>query len=175
MERKNSKFSNVMALIVVIVAFIVLALPGTKWKTVEVTPPPHDSIVVIIDTVSQMSREDTINAMALAFVKQESNFDHKAVSPCGQWVGCLQLSEIMVDEANRILGWDCFNYDDRYDRQGSYAIFRIIQEHKNPKLEIDKAIDLWNPRCGQVYRWAVKKYFEYNLQNYNTLHNYYEI
>jgi hypothetical protein len=170
MERKNSKFSNVMAFIVVAVAFIVLALPGTKWKTVEVTPPPHDTVVV-----ARLSREDTINAMALAFAQQESGFNHKAVSPCGQWVGCLQISEIMVREANRIVGFDCFNYNDRYDRQGSYAIFRIIQEHKNPKLEIDRAIDVWNPGCGSDYRGSVKKYFEYNLQNYNTLHNYYEI
>lgn len=51
MERKNSKSSNVMAFIVVAVAFIVLALPGTKLETVEVTPPPHDTVVVIIDTV----------------------------------------------------------------------------------------------------------------------------
>ena len=177
MERKNSKFSNVMAFIVVAVAFIVLALPGTKWKTVEVTPPPHDTVVVIIDTVdvSMMSREDTINAMALAFAQQESQFNHTAVSPCGQWVGCLQLSKIMVREANRIVGFDCFNYNDRYDRQGSYAIFKIVQEYHNRNLEIDRAIDIWNPGCGRHYRESVKKYFRHNLLNYNTLNNYYEI
>lgn len=177
MERKNSKFSNVMAFIVVAVAFIVLALPGTKWKTVEVTPPPHDTVVVIIDTVdvARLSREDTINAMALAFAQQESQFNHTAVSPCGRWVGCLQLSKIMVREANRIVGFDCFNYDDRYDRQGSYAIFKIVQERHNPNLEIDRAIDVWNPGCGSDYRGSVKKYFRYNLMNYNSLENYYGI
>jgi len=127
------------------------------------------------ETEYVLTREDTINAMALAFAKQESNFNHTAVSPCGRWVGCLQLSEIMVREANRIVGFDCFNYDDRYDRQGSYAIFKIVQERHNPNLEIDRAIDVWNPGCGSDYRGSVKKYFKYNLMNYNTLKNYYEI
>jgi hypothetical protein len=122
-----------------------------------------------------MSREDTINAMALAFALQESNFDHNAVSPCGRWVGCLQLSEIMVREANRIVGFDCFNYDDRYDKQGSYAIFKIVQEHHNPNLEIDAAISIWNSSCKNVYRDSVKKYYEYNLLNYNDIYDYFEI
>lgn len=122
-----------------------------------------------------LTREDTINAMAMAFAQQESQFNHTAVSPCGRWVGCLQLSKIMVQEANRIVGFDCFNYNDRYDRQGSYAIFKIVQERHNPNLEIDRAIDVWNPGCGSDYRGSVKKYFNYNLMNYNTLKNYYGI
>ena len=122
-----------------------------------------------------LTREDTINAMAMAFAQQESQFNHTAVSPCGRWVGCLQLSEIMVREANRIVGFERFNYNDRYDRQGSYAIFKIVQQHHNPNLEIDRAIDVWNSGCGSDYRGSVKKYFKYNLMNYKTLENYYEI
>lgn len=157
----------------IFVAFAALLNVGCSEYT-------KDEKETITDTFPQemeytLSREDTINAMALAFAQQESQFNHTAVSPCGQWVGCLQLSEIMVREANRIVGFDCFNYDDRYDRQGSYAIFKIVQERHNPNLEIDRAIDVWNPGCGSDYRGYVKKYFEYNLQNYNTLHNYYEI
>lgn len=139
-----------------------------------------DKNEMITDTFPQemgytLTREDTINAMALAFVKQESNFNHTAVSPCGQWVGCLQLSEIMVREANRIVGFDCFNYNDRYDRQGSYAIFRIVQQHHNPNLEIDRAIDIWNRHCTAKYRNNVKNYFTHNLQNYSNIENYFEL
>lgn len=177
MEHKNSKFSSVMSLIAIFIALLALVIHRDKWETVEVTPPPHDTVVINLDTVdvARLSREDTINAMALAFAQQESQFNHTAVSPCGRWVGCLQLSEIMVREANRIVGFDCFNYDDRYDRQGSYAIFKIVQEHHNRNLEIDRAIDIWNPGCGRHYRESVKKYFRHNLLNYNTLNNYYEI
>ena len=126
-----------------------------------------------------LTREDTINAMAMAFARQESNFDHTAVSPCGRWVGCLQLSKIMVAEANRIVGFQCFyaddDWDDRYDRQGSYAIFKIVQNYRNPNLDIDRAIDIWNSHCPTTYRENVKKYYQYNLLNYNTIENYFEI
>lgn len=122
-----------------------------------------------IETKHVLSREDTINAMALAFVKQESNFKHDAVSPCGRWVGCLQISKIMVREANRIVGVDCFNYNDRYDRQGSYAIFRIVQQHHNPSYNIDKAVDIWNPGASKTYRNNIKKYFETTLKSKEPL------
>lgn len=142
--------------------------------------PTKDEKETITDTFPQemeykLTREDTINAMALAFVKQESNFNHTVVSPCGQFVGCLQLSEIMVREANRIVGFDCFNYYDRYDRQGSYAIFRIVQQHHNPNLDIDKSIDIWNRFCSDEYRNNVKNYFTHNLQNYSSIENYFEL
>lgn len=155
----------------IFIAFAALLVVGC-------TNPTKDGKETITDTFPQemeyvLTREDTINAMALAFVKQESNFNHAAVSPCGRCVGCLQLSEIMVREANRIVGFDCFCYDDRYDRQGSYAIFKIVQQHHNPNLEIDRAIDIWNRHCPAKYRNNVKKYFYYNLQNYKTIENYF--
>ena len=173
MEHKNKQSNGLMAfsVILALTATIFLALP--RETVVEVKPPQLDTI--IYDSIPQMSREDTINAMALAFAQQESQFNHTAVSPCGKWVGCLQLSEIMVREANRIVGFDCFNYNDRYDRQGSYAIFKIVQQHHNPNLEIDRAIDIWNRYCPLEYRNNVKKYFYCNLLNYNELENYFEL
>lgn len=169
---KTSKILIVCSIIMAVIAaeFLIYDLSSRREK-IDIAPLPE----IFIDSNIRMSREDTINAMALAFAKQESNFDHMAVSPCGRWVGCLQLSKIMVREANRIVGFDCFCYDDRYDRQSSYAIFKIVQQHHNPNLEIDRAIDVWNPGCGSDYRGSVKKYFKYNLMNYNTLKNYYEI
>lgn len=154
--------------------------------TIGCTKPAKDKKQTITDTFPQemeytLSREDTINAMALAFAKQESNFKHDAVSPCGRWVGCLQISKICVAEANRIVGEqiffagsDCY-IDDRLDKQGSYAIFKTIQEHHNPNLDIDKAINIWNKLCTDEYRQKVKKYFEYNLLNYNKLENFFEL
>ena len=157
----------------IFVAFAALLITGCTNYTENRKEATTDTFLQAVEPI--VTREDTINAMALAFAQQESQFNHTAVSPCGRWVGCLQLSEIMVREANRIVGFDCFNYDDRYDRQGSYAIFKIVQQHHNPNLEIDRAIDVWNPGCGSDYRSSVKKYYKYNLMNYNTLKNYYEI
>lgn len=124
------------------------------------------------------SREDTINAMATAFARQETNFNRSAVSPCGRWVGCLQISKICVAEANRIIGDTVFfdgssgYIDDRLDRQGSYAIFKTVQNHHNPGLDIDRAIDVWNKKAGSEYRNNVKSYYAEYL--YNNI-NYFEL
>lgn len=165
MERKNNQSNGLMAFSVILALTAAIFLSIPRQTVVEAEPPQNDTII-IYDSIPQMSREDTINAMAMAFAQQESQFNHTAVSPCGRWVGCLQLSKIMVREANRIVGFDCFNYDDRYDRQTSYAIFKIVQQHNNPNLEIDRAITVWNPGCESDYRDSVKKYFKYNLKNY---------
>lgn len=157
----------------IFVAFAALLTVGCTNSAQNEKGTATDTSPQVMEPV--MTREDTINAMAMAFAKQESGFNHLAVSPCGQWVGCLQLSEIMVREANRIVGFGCFNYDDRYDRQGSYAIFKIVQQHHNKNLDIDRAIDLWNPHCNASYRENVKKYFSENILNYSTLEDYYEI
>lgn len=160
-------------------AFAALLATGCYNRQQELKEAKTDTLP--IETKHVLSREDTINAMALAFVKQESNFKHDAVSPCGRWVGCLQISKICVAEANRIVGEqiffagsDCY-IDDRLDKQGSYAIFKTIQEHHNPNLDIDKAINIWNKLCTDEYRQNVKKYFEYNLLNYNKLENFFEL
>lgn len=179
MKKTNSKVFGLIVIGVIAVLIVAMAAFRTLvalaalriLRGQEGTEVPLQNTTTEIDTV--LSREDTINAMAMAFALQESEFDHTAVSPCGQWVGCLQLSEIMVNEANRLVGFDCFNYSDRFDRQGSYAIFKIVMENRNKNLKIDRAIDLWNPNCPTEYRDNVKKYFLHNLQNYNTLEDYF--
>lgn len=157
----------------IFIAFATLFTIGCGNRTEKGIETKIDAIES--ETEYVLTREDTINAMALAFAQQESGFNYEAVSPCGQWVGCLQISEIMVIEANRIVGFDCFYYEDRYDRQCSYAIFKIVQEYHNNALNIDKAISIWNPNCKNYYRNSVKKYFYYNLKNYNKIQNYFEI
>lgn len=168
-------FKGIMK-VVLILALVIIAWFAVRHgeRTEQPALIPQDS-TVCTDTIEEpvMSREDTINAMAMAFAQQESRFNHTAVSPCGRWVGCLQISEIMVREANRIVGFDCFCYDDRLDRQGSYAIFRIVMLKHNENLEIDRAISVWNKGAGPKYRQNVKNFFEHNLQNYSTLEDYF--
>ena len=125
----------------------------------------------ITDTLPQeiraKERIDTIFAMADAFAMQESRMTEDVVSPCGKYVGCLQISEIMVREANRVLGEELYSYSDRYDAGCSYGMFKAVMEHHNPNLDIEKAINLWNERAPQPYRDNVKKYFYTNLENFS--------
>jgi len=112
-------------------------------------------------------RIDTIFAMADAFAMQESRMIEDAVSPCGKYVGCLQISEIMVREVNRVLGEELYSYNDRYDADCSYGMFKAVMEYHNPNLEIEKAINLWNQHAPQSYRDNVKAYFYANLENFS--------
>lgn len=121
-----------------------------------------DSVCIQALRENHPSTQDTLDAMVYAFAKQESNFNVDAVSPCGRYVGYLQIGEIMIDEVNRIVGAEIFNYDDRYSQSISSEIFMIVMLHHNRNLNIDKAIDIWNPNCPMSYRDNIK----YNYKSY---------
>ena len=127
-----------------------------------------DEKETIVDTFPQetehtLTREDTLTAMFNAFVMQESEGDVLAVSPCGMYVGCIQMSKIMVREANRLIGDSIYSYDDRIDPDCSFGMFMAVMNGRNPNLDIDRAIDLWNVRCPDEYRNNVKAYYHENL------------
>lgn len=121
--------------------------------------PLNDTVTLVIPR-----RYDSIDAMAEAFAIQESRKTESAVSPCGKYVGALQIGKSMVAEANRLCGVDMFwandEWDDRKDWQGSLAIFTVIMDYRNPTLDIDKAVDIWNPNCPIIYRDNVKYYYD---------------
>ena len=137
--------------------------------TVGCGNPAETEKETITDTFTKETRDriDTIFAMADAFAMQESRMTEDAVSPCGKYVGCLQISKIMVREANRVLGEELYSYSDRYDAGCSYGMFKAVMEYHNPNLDIEKAINLWNGHAPQSYRDNVKAYFYSNLENFS--------
>lgn len=131
-----------------------------------------DEKETITDTFPQemeytLTREDTLTAMFNAFCLQESKGNVLAVSPCGQYVGCLQISKIMVREANRLIGDSIYSYDDRLDPDCSFGMFMAVMNCRNPQLDIDRAINLWNERAPQTYRDNIKTYFYTYLENFS--------
>ena len=132
--------------------------------------PTENRKETITDTFSleirAKERIDTIFAMADAFAMQESRMTEDAVSPCGKYAGCLQISEIMVREANRVLGEELYSYNDRYDAGCSYGMFKAVMEYHNPTLNIDKAVDIWNGKATKLYRENVKNYYTTILETW---------
>ena len=116
-------------------------------------------------TVAAPTAADTLWAMAEAFAWVESRGDHMAYNEKEDAVGLLQIRPIMVREANRLLGEEAFTLADRWEPLESIDIFCTIMEHKNPKLDIDRAIDIWNPRCPTAYRNAVKAEYQDAINN----------
>lgn len=122
---------------------------STETQMLDTTTPPPT-----------LSWIDSVELMAEAFAIQESRCTHDAVSPDGKYVGCLQISKIMVREANRLLGEDLYSYDDRYNQDYSAAMFKVVMEHRNPELSVDRAIELWNRYAPSSYRDNVHHYYD---------------
>ena len=83
--------------------------------------------------------ENIIHAIAMVESKQDSTI----VSKCGNFVGYLQISKVMVDECNRLLGYKKFTYNCRYSKQKSIEMFYIIKKHYNKENNVEKAIRMW--------------------------------
>lgn len=161
---------------VIFAAFTALLVLSVYLLTETKNETPTDPIPCVSDTICDTSQyvpcmADTICALAYAFAMQESELNEHAISPCGKYVGCMQISRIMVAEANRICTVELFYSDtnkfcdDRLDRQGSLAIFRTVMDYHNPTYDVDKAVDIWNKGASHSYRNNVKKYFRQALED----------
>lgn len=83
-------------------------------------------------------------AVIEAIAMVESECKPNKVSKNGLYVGYLQISEILVRECNRIVGYQKYTYQDRYDKQKSIDMFIDYQERYNREGNMEKAIRLWN-------------------------------
>ena len=71
---------------------------------------------------------NTVFLRALAKVE----YSGKGKAPDGDGglaVGCLQIHDVYMREANRILGFPAFNSKDRHDREASFEMARIVLTH----------------------------------------------
>ena len=112
---------------------------------------------------AELTHNDSLTMMAVAFAIQETKCQNIS-SPDGKYVGYLQMSEILVRETNNILGKKLYSYDDRRDWNCCLAMFATIMDSKNPQLDIDAAIDIWNKNCPHLYRKQVKIYYGFMLE-----------
>lgn len=93
---------------------------------------------------------------ALAWV--ESRWNDNAESP-REAVGYLQITPILVDDANRICGQEEFSLEGRKDREESVRLFNVIQDEYNPDHDFHLALKIWNPYAKVSYHRAVMRKF----------------
>lgn len=99
------------------------------------------------------------DAFIEALIHVESRGDSVAVGTRND-VGVLQITPIMINDANRIIGEPRYALDDRTDRDKSIEIFNIIQNHYNPDHDLHFALKIWNSKAPVSYHRAVME--EYN-------------
>lgn len=117
---------------------------------------------------TEMDLQKKWGAVIQAIAMVESECQPNKVSRNGLYVGYLQISEILVRECNRIVGYKKYTYADRYDKQKSMDMFIDYQEHYNPDGNMERAIRLWNSgdlkcmtrkaRTEGYYQRVMKKY-----------------
>lgn len=86
---------------------------------------PSDGKAALSGAVSSGSIDELLDAIALV----ESNNRANAVGDGGSAVGAYQIRPIFLRDINRILGWEKYELDDRWDRQKSRAMARVYLDH----------------------------------------------
>lgn len=102
------------------------------------------SVLSLNNATIYASDSNKWDAVLNAISEIESKGIPDIVSKNGKYVGILQISTVLVDECNRLVGEKRFTYDHRLDVEKSYEMFFIIQRYYNKENDIEKAIRLWN-------------------------------
>ena len=102
-----------------------------------------------------------------AVIWRESKGNERAIGDGGKAVGVLQIHPIMVREANRILAMsdpslsNHYTYDDRYSREKSIEMFKVVQGYHNKSKDHKKALDIWNHNHPKEYETSI--FNRYNI------------
>lgn len=130
------------------------------WLIMHSVPSSdHPAPTIPTDTLIIERYTPDWNAFIEALIHVESRGDSAAVGTKND-VGVLQITPIMINDANRIIGEPRYALDDRTDRDKSIEIFNIIQNHYNPDHDLHFALKIWNSKAPVSYHRAVMD--EYN-------------
>lgn len=121
-------------------------------KKTVITPIPQEPVLLRVETPDKWD----LFIEALAWV--ESRHGSLAVGRTND-AGYLQITPVIIAEANRILGYKVYTLEDRVSKVKSLEIFKIIQDHYNPEHDMPFALKLWNPKAPVSYHRQVMAEF----------------
>ena len=121
--------------------------------------PPVETPAVDIPACS-----GTWSLFVEALIYVESGGDNNAMGKHNDG-GCLQITPITVEDANRILGYGKYTLNDRFSREKSIEIFNAIQDYYNPERDLHFALKLWNPKAPYSYHLKVMRKYDELLNN----------
>lgn len=115
-----------------------------------------DTIVVYKDIRFASHKEWEDFTKAIIWVESKGKWD--AIGKNDD-VGVLQITPILVEDCNRIVGYDRFDLYDRLDSLKSVEMFNVIQGHYNPQRDYHWALKLWNSGAPLSYHRKVMDKF----------------
>jgi hypothetical protein len=120
----------------------------------------HEQIPVTVHICTEKTVKEAIDTVALinSFIYVESE-GNDSIRGENEDVGCLQITPIYIEDANRILGYEKYGLSDRYDRKKSIEMFMVVQKKYNPTLDLHLACKVQNPLAPLSYHQKVEKYY----------------
>ena len=113
---------------------------------------------------SQTTNQDW-NTFIKALAWVESEWNPEAIGQTED-VGYLQITPIIILDANRIVGSNKYSLDDRKDINKSIEIFNVIMDNYNPTHDLNYSLKIWNPKAPVSYhRKVMTKYNELITSN----------
>lgn len=94
-----------------------------------------------------------------AVIHVESRGDINAHNVGEDAVGVLQIRPIMVQEVNRVLGFDKYTLIDRWDKQKSIEMFNVIRQN-TPNPTNEKVARNWNGGPNGYKKNSTLKYWQ---------------
>lgn len=121
---------------------------------------PNKEIESYVDTivVYKNGHDYDWELFTQALIWVESKGDSKAVGKLDD-IGVLQIRPIIIEDCNRILGYERFTLTDRLDSLKSVEMFNLIQDHYNPQHDYHWALKLWNSGAPLSYHRKVMDKF----------------
>ena len=147
---------NLCLIVFMTICSVLLNNIELPMKNEIVTEQAEEIIAEAVDT--EMEAESEWDTFINAVIWKESRGDERAIGDSGKAVGVLQIHPIMVREANRILAMqdkskaNYYSYDDRYSREKSIEMFKIVQDYHNKSHDFDRALQIWNHNHPSSYK-----------------------
>jgi hypothetical protein len=100
-----------------------------------------------------------IMSLVDAVMTIESNKNPMAYNVSEKAAGCLQIRPVMLDEINRVIGYNKYSYSDRWDKNKSIQMFIDYQNWRNPNWNFEMAARTWNGGHWGMNKAATKLYW----------------
>lgn len=148
-----------LKLVIVYALFGIFLLGVCIWGLTQDYKYGGNPEVVEIEDVIEVN-QDSLDweDFTRALIWVESKGDCKAIGGNDD-VGILQIRKPIIDDCNRILGYDKYTLTDRLDSLKSVEMFNIIQDHYNPQHDYHWALKLWNSKAPLSYHRKVMDKF----------------
>ena len=120
--------------------------------SIELTAPPYP--VMYIADNKPLKDQRLLNAI----IQVESRGNPLQVNFGEQAIGLLQIRKVMLNEVNRIAGYEKYTVKDCLDSLKSIEMYWTVQSYWNPTNDFKTGAIVWNGRSKHNHYWnKVKK------------------